>query len=69
LIADAATGKVTNATAALTRKVSRVFCAQGILCGRTGGYMAIYSNVPEFGLAKATERVPAVGGRRRGAPI
>jgi hypothetical protein len=29
-------------------------------------YMAIYSNMPEFGLAKATERVPAVGGRRRG---
>jgi len=28
-----------------------------------GGYEAIYANMPEFGLAKATERVPAVGGR------
>ncbi len=28
-----------------------------------GNYEAIYANVPEFGLAKATERVPAVGGR------
>jgi hypothetical protein len=27
------------------------------------GYEAIYSNMPPFGLAKATERVPAVGGR------
>ncbi len=26
-------------------------------------YEAIYSNMPPFGLAKATERVPAVGGR------
>ncbi len=26
-------------------------------------YEAIYSNMPSFGLAKATERVPAVGGR------
>ena len=26
-------------------------------------YEAIYSNMPVFGLAKATERVPAVGGR------
>ena len=26
-------------------------------------YEAIYSNMPEFGLAKATERVPAIGGR------
>ncbi len=28
-----------------------------------GNYDAIYSNMPEFGLAKATERVRAVGGR------
>lgn len=28
-----------------------------------GNYEAIYSNMPPFGLAKATERVPAVGGR------
>jgi hypothetical protein len=28
-----------------------------------GNYEAIYANMPEFGLAKATERVPAVGGR------
>ena len=28
-----------------------------------GSYEAIYANMPEFGLAKATERVPAVGGR------
>jgi hypothetical protein len=28
-----------------------------------GAYEAIYSNMPEFGLAKAAERVPAVGGR------
>jgi hypothetical protein len=28
-----------------------------------GNYEAIYSNMPEFGLAKATERVRAVGGR------
>ncbi len=28
-----------------------------------GAYEAIYSNMPEFGLAKATERVPAVGAR------
>ena len=28
-----------------------------------GAYEAIYANMPEFGLAKATERVPAVGGR------
>jgi hypothetical protein len=28
-----------------------------------GNFEAIYSNMPEFGLAKATERVPAVGGR------
>ncbi len=28
-----------------------------------GAYEAIYSNMPEFGLAKATECVPAVGGR------
>ncbi len=27
------------------------------------GYEAIYSNMPPFGLAKATERVPAVGSR------
>jgi len=27
------------------------------------GFEAIYSNMPPFGLAKATERVPAVGGR------
>ena len=26
-------------------------------------YEAIYSNMPEFGLARATERVPPVGGR------
>ena len=26
-------------------------------------YEAIYSNMPEFGLAKATERAPALGGR------
>lgn len=26
-------------------------------------YEAIYSNMPPFGLAKATERVPAIGGR------
>jgi hypothetical protein len=31
-----------------------------------GAYETIYANMPEFGLAKATERVPAVGGRRRG---
>lgn len=28
-----------------------------------GNYEAIYSNMPPFGLAKATERVPAIGGR------
>ncbi|WP_047864404.1 DUF4188 domain-containing protein [Rubrobacter aplysinae] len=28
-----------------------------------GHYEAIYANMPEFGLAKATEHVPAVGGR------
>jgi hypothetical protein len=28
-----------------------------------GNYEAIYANMPEFGLAKATERVPAIGGR------
>jgi hypothetical protein len=28
-----------------------------------GAYEAIYANMPEFGLAKATERVPALGGR------
>jgi hypothetical protein len=28
-----------------------------------GAYEAIYANMPEFGLAKATERVPAIGGR------
>ncbi len=28
-----------------------------------GAYEAIYSNMPEFGLAKAAERVPATGGR------
>ncbi len=28
-----------------------------------GAYEAIYSNMPEFGLAKATQRVPAVGAR------
>lgn len=28
-----------------------------------GDYEAIYANMPEFGLAKATEMVPAVGGR------
>jgi len=28
-----------------------------------GGYEAIHANMPEFGLAKATEREPAVGGR------
>lgn len=28
-----------------------------------GNYEAIYSNMPPFGLAKATEIVPAVGGR------
>jgi hypothetical protein len=28
-----------------------------------GNYEAIYANMPEFGLAKATQRVPAVGGR------
>ena len=28
-----------------------------------GAYEAIYANMPEFGLAKATERVPAVGAR------
>ena len=28
-----------------------------------GAYEAIYSNMPEFGLAKATERVPAIGAR------
>jgi hypothetical protein len=27
-----------------------------------GNYEAIYANMPEFGLAKATERVPAIGG-------
>ncbi|AHY47972.1 protein of unknown function (DUF4188) [Rubrobacter radiotolerans] len=27
-----------------------------------GGYEAIYNGVPAFGLARATERVPAVGG-------
>jgi hypothetical protein len=26
-------------------------------------YEAIYSNMPEFRLARATERMPAVGGR------
>ncbi|MDQ3302723.1 MAG: DUF4188 domain-containing protein [Actinomycetota bacterium] len=28
-----------------------------------GNYEAIYSNMPPFGLAKATERVPAISGR------
>jgi len=28
-----------------------------------GAFEAIYANMPEFGLAKATERVPAIGGR------
>ncbi len=28
-----------------------------------GAYEAIYANMPEYGLAKATERVPAIGGR------
>jgi Domain of unknown function (DUF4188) len=28
-----------------------------------GAYEAIYANMPEFGLAKATEHVPAIGGR------
>lgn len=28
-----------------------------------GGYEAIYVNMPKFGLAKATEHVPAIGGR------
>ncbi len=28
-----------------------------------GNYEAIYSNMPPFGLARATERVPAIGGR------
>ena len=28
-----------------------------------GNYEAIYSNMPEFGLVKATERVRAIGGR------
>jgi hypothetical protein len=28
-----------------------------------GAYEAIYSNMPPFGLAKATEMVPAVGAR------
>jgi hypothetical protein len=28
-----------------------------------GAYETIYANMPEFGLAKATERVPAIGGR------
>jgi hypothetical protein len=28
-----------------------------------GTYEVIYANIPEFGLAKATERVPAIGGR------
>lgn len=28
-----------------------------------GSYEAIYANMPKFGLAKATEHVPAVGGR------
>ncbi len=28
-----------------------------------GNYEAIYSNMPPFGLAQATEVVPAVGGR------
>ena len=28
-----------------------------------GAYEAIYANMPEFGLAKATEWVPAIGGR------
>jgi Domain of unknown function (DUF4188) len=28
-----------------------------------GNYEAIYSNMPLFGLAKATERVPAIGRR------
>jgi hypothetical protein len=28
-----------------------------------GNYEAVYSNMPPFGLARATERVPAIGGR------
>lgn len=28
-----------------------------------GSYEAIYANMPKFGLAKATEHVPAIGGR------
>jgi hypothetical protein len=47
-------------------KVSRVFCAPRILFGVAGYHEAIYSNMPVFGLAKATtEHVQAVGAARR----